>query len=347
MEANLSSDFFLNCSFLNESNLEDPNNSTTVDFLSSSLDTSTNYSEGVRLDPTDILEVNLSCLDEDIFDLNALNASYWIDEWKLDPNLDYTPLLQHPSAAMLHAFLNTIKCSQDYHNENTRSNVIASTSRALEDASKNKEFREMMFALFFDINQTCGDGATVDSIDIEIYRTACCDNLDDQALVNLLIGAKRLTLIDQLAKDKFEALDDAIDDKDETESVLYCRLKLSKSLNITLNTKEMLYPLNAYITDADLEEIHDKVLDQTSTLQQQASFLADHELWQKCIEAKNKDDIEHITNFFYTQLEHKQDNCTSSVELIECSEQIKAEREKAIKTLILNQTLKFLESTNQ
>lgn len=303
--------------------------------------------ESEELNFSDISLVDLSFLDEEKFDLSAITLNYVLKDWisEDDNEKNYIELEKHPSSESLGDFLVKLRNSADYLNRHTRPDVIANIRKTLKDACLNAEFREALFACICDIANTCQDGATYTHTDIEILRSVYCDDLTDKELSTLLIGAKRFSLIDVLAKQKYDALGD-VDGKDETETVLFCRIYLSKALNIPINVKKMQWEANAFISNEDLQEIGLEVLSASSTAEQQALILIEHPLWQRQIKMSHKEAIDQITKCGYERFNEIETLCEteemSGARYLELMNQIPIDRKNSINALIEAKTWEFL-----
>lgn len=234
----------------------------------------------------------------------------------------YRPLLEIENAQdrdNLAKFLRGIRGTkrrlpiEDFRQLSTLPNVILKIDRMLEGAAINDVFREKMLATVHEAIDGCHDRYTWGLNHIEILWHVHCDpeiQKSDVALAQMLIGSKRLNVLDEYAKSRANAIGQV----DPLELVLYEQLQLKNRLALPLSTMGMLYDgePKQHITQEMLEQDAESVLEQTSTVDQIVDCLADpeapgYEVWADRIKAKHPTLFEEIEESITIEMDEAAD----------------------------------------
>ncbi|HEX2579684.1 MAG TPA: NEL-type E3 ubiquitin ligase domain-containing protein [Rhabdochlamydiaceae bacterium] len=202
----------------------------------------------------------------------------------------YNSLLTHEEKGKLHEFLNRLKKTKDYEAEGaSRQKVIVDAVYMLQEAATQVKFREALFPILDDATSTCGDRVTLarNTIKMQICLSRA-DERSDAELAELVIGLKRMELLDGYAKERIDALNlgDAI------ETYLYYQVKLKDKLKLPIAADGMLYAEMSGITPAMLKEDAGKILNQTTSAQDVYNILINSTEWQKRMLKNHKAELD-------------------------------------------------------
>lgn len=178
----------------------------------------------------------------------------------------------HDCGAKLVEFLKRLKGTADYKEERTRGNVIVRVDQMLQDACGNKQFRDQMFTAIHSALTTCDDKVQYAFNDIEIYwKLFCGPPLSDVEFAKLLIGVRRLKLVNEFAKHQIATRGLG----DHVEVYLGYQLALRERLSLPLSMEGILYPDMSGATPDLLNTAENLVLFQTWYLEQVVDLLCE------------------------------------------------------------------------
>ena len=180
--------------------------------------------------------------------------------------------------------------TRDYQREGaSRQKVILDAVNMLQEAATQEKFREALFPILDDATSTCGDRVTLarNTIKMQMHLSRA-DDRNDGELAELVIGLKRVELLDGYAKERIEALNlgDAI------ETYLFYQVKLKDKLKLPVSADGMLYAEMSGITPAMLEEDAMKVLNRTTSSNDVHNILINSPEWQKRMLKNHKAELD-------------------------------------------------------
>lgn len=148
-------------------------------------------------------------------------------------------LLTHEQKEYLTFYLNELLNTQDYKaGGESRRKVILLTAQILQEAAVNPQFCDTLFPLLKEASYVCEDHLTFYSNKIEVQLALSrSDEKSDVALAQLLIGAKRVNMLEKIVdasctSPKFL----------EISIHLFYQSKLRTLLKLPLSADQMLYP---------------------------------------------------------------------------------------------------------
>ncbi|MBS3904342.1 MAG: leucine-rich repeat domain-containing protein, partial [Simkania sp.] len=214
-------------------------------------------------------------------------------------------------------FLRRLQGTQDYLRKGTRSRITLRVMQMLHGVVIKEAFREKLFSIIGEALTSCGDRVTIYWNMVEIYWQLYCQPKGNTKtkLAKILIGAKRLSLLDGISRQK--ALDNNLGD--EIEAMLYYQIKLGKNLEIPISTEGMNHESMAGVTQEDLEEAEAMVFSLTGSRKQIVEILAPSKKWLEIL---------HSIEFTIAKVWKEKIEETYKKEFLGISERIGTELEK-------------------
>jgi hypothetical protein len=207
----------------------------------------------------------------------------------------YAPLSQLSPDQRNHLthFLVRLRATEDFKHPTTSQGVILNAMRILQGACTSASFREVLFPILDDTLRTCGDGIaeTLDSISLQWQIYCGAENKNEEEIAHLLIGANRIDKLNFIAEEHIrnKGLGDPV------EILLYFKTQLKRDLHLPITTEGMLYPgMARAISNQDLTDAKERVLAQTSSLDQIVEILTFSSLWQESIKKQYPKEIAAI-----------------------------------------------------
>ncbi len=259
---------------------------------------------------------------------------------------DYTLLCAHQNKGQLQIFLQKLKTTQDYQNgESSRQHVILQTQRMLDRGANHTAFREKLFMILEDANTSCSDRVSLAFTNIEIQWRLSQGEMSDVELARLLIGLRRLDLLDIQARKRITDLRLG----DHIEIFLHYRVKLKDALRLPISTEGMSYPqMAASITPKILEEDCKAVLAQTTSEQDIVSILIQYDTWNERMKTVHSEQIKTIITTFEKKMTAIEvDTSLPEQKKIDQMKDLVPERETQVKALIADLTRAFVKEHHQ
>lgn len=144
----------------------------------------------------------------------------------------------------------------------------------------------------------------------------------------------RIDILDGIASEHIARMREAdLLGIDEIEIRLYYRVKLKQVLGLPATPDTMHYELFAQVTEADLRHAAQTIL-AAENPQALAASLAQRPFWQSYVRTRDRQRFEALAEPFYERLEALESDTVTSGQLVEASNQLKAELEHAEQALV-------------
>ncbi|TFY88043.1 hypothetical protein DYL61_25080 [Pseudomonas nabeulensis] len=163
------------------------------------------------------------------------------------------------------------------HNNTTRQALTDRVWRLLDAMGKSTELRNNVFLNTY-VAGTCGDGALLTFIDMEIeHKVHRAKNQPgsrqaDRELLALAKSLFYLRHVDRLAENHIERLRQSRIDPDDAEVKLYYRLKLRRDFDLPIQREEMLYSVEEWVAAADITQARNTLMEIGLTQAQQTAL---------------------------------------------------------------------------
>jgi Leucine-rich repeat (LRR) protein len=189
----------------------------------------------------------------------------------------YNQLLKHPEHGKLSLFLKQLQASKDYTDSKTsRIQLIRRVYNMLELAATSAPFCEILFPLLEDACSTCHDRPALVFNQIEMQmELLTTGEKDDNALVKLCIGLKRVELLRKCADKRITTLNLP----DPVEVFLFYETRLREELQLPVSTEKMIFENYASISPQVLREDAQQVLEKTCSPNDIYEILLEQGVW--------------------------------------------------------------------
>ncbi|MGY2292518.1 NEL-type E3 ubiquitin ligase domain-containing protein [Pseudomonas sp. SDO528_S397] len=150
--------------------------------------------------------------------------------------------------------------------------------RLLDAMGQSTQLRHNVFLNTY-VAGTCGDGALLTFIDMEIEhkvhqaRSQAGSHQADRELLALAEGLFYLREVDRLAGERIETLYEAGVETDDAEIKLYYRLKLRRAFNLPVQDESMLYSVEEWVSERDIAQAREALTELGRTTAAQNSLL--------------------------------------------------------------------------
>lgn len=182
-----------------------------------------------------------------------------------------------PHTLELKSWLNRIGEIPEFKSERNRQILAKKIVAILEEASVNPEFKEIFYEIIADASETCGDrvGLSILYLDIQqsLEKLDCSDMT--QLATFLSKGPWTLSLLEQCARKKVTTLMGI----EEIETYLAYPIYLKEELDIPILQEDMLYFRCSGVTEEDLQEAKNFVLEHRNNEEKQLEFLLSQKKW--------------------------------------------------------------------
>ncbi len=198
----------------------------------------------------------------------------------------------------LNRFLSRLKEMKDFRNSRTRPNTVLKIDRMIQGIAKNSEFRNEVFVLLQQANETCEDRITVAFNKIELAWHFHCAKLEPKEYAKVLLGKERLKQMEKIVDEISANPPPELGFIHEVEVMLYFQIKLNEDLGLSISTKDMVHPYNAaWITDAMLKDAKERILAKTGG-ERAIELLAHSQNWIACLEKSHSERIQGAKDRF-------------------------------------------------
>jgi hypothetical protein len=201
------------------------------------------------------------------------------------PNLD--TLLNSSEASNLETWLNRLHDVADFMKRDEKTSILAKKmTEYLELAEKNKEFRELFFAIIADATTSCGDRVALSILHIGIAKRLSEVNLRDLKELSQLLthGSWPISQLEKIAREKVEILKTTVRVFDEIEVYLGYPIKLQKILCLPIDITDMLFFSCSNISGQDLEDAYKEIVSNLTSKEKRCEYLARNDFWQKALQ---------------------------------------------------------------
>src|SRR5581483_7239190 len=276
-------------------------------------------------------------LPREMFDLSAFAE-----------NAFYQPLcdLRVTEQNNLKTFLMRLKKTQDFMQPSTCQTLVLNVAKMLHGACTSAPFREKLCFLLEDALSTCGDRVANAFNMICLQRELLCGNHPDlKTLASLLIGARRIDMIEGIARKIIQERELG----DQIETLLFFKVKLKGAFKdgipLPVATVGMLYPEMSGVEQEDLDTTLEIVLSKTSSEEQILEILLSSEEWQTKVVEENKDEFESIENEAFNKIEELcQDRTLASVEVQNQIDKVNEAKKEATIAKIRDLTMHWIQT---
>lgn len=177
----------------------------------------------------------------------------------------------------LKSWLNRISEVPEFSSEANKQILAKKVLGILEEASINPSFREVFYGIIMEASETCGDRVALSILHLDIqHRLENMDLSDMPKLASFLSnGVWTLDLLEKCARNKVETLEGV----DEIETYLAYPIYLKEALDIPIVQENMLYFRCSGVTEEDLQEAKNFVLEHRNNEEKQLEFLLSQKKW--------------------------------------------------------------------
>jgi hypothetical protein len=185
----------------------------------------------------------------------------------------------------------------------------------LEAASESQAIRESLFTTADD-RVTCGDGSSVEfmNLESELMGARALDMAGSEDVEGSLIatGKKlfRLTLVDAIAQRDVEARGSRF--TEQVEVILAYRTRLAARLELPIKSREMLFPQQANVSQAVIDEAYAQVLRDERNTAAEETFLVGCLFWEKHLRSRYPQELKALMT---PELDLIEDKSTALFEL--------------------------------
>ncbi|SDE79481.1 NEL-type E3 ubiquitin ligase domain-containing protein [Pseudomonas extremaustralis] len=198
--------------------------------------------------------------------------------------------------------------SAEYASQATRSGLAARLWDMLEATRESQEIRETLFSTADD-RVTCGDGSTVEFMNLEraligARALALAGEANAEgALVGTARKLFRLHLVDAIAQRDVEARGPGF--TEQVEVIMAYRIKLADRLELPIKTREMLFPHQANVSEAAIDEAYEHVIRDEQVAADETTFFVAQGFWQKHLRSRYAQELEALMAPARAQLTEK------------------------------------------
>ena len=206
--------------------------------------------------------------------------------------------LNDEQKGLLTSLFRNIQYTADYQSRTYRPKLLDRLNRMMTDGLQIEPFRNNLFPIIEVATTSCSDRTAIYLNLIEVQWILYCSGKThtDGELANILIGLRRMELLDEIAKITIEELRLC----DPIEAYLYYQIELKESLNLPFSTMGLNHGIivAGSITPALIQTAQDKILGLTSTADQKTSILCEYDLWKDRIKEESNVEREQILEEF-------------------------------------------------
>ena len=193
----------------------------------------------------------------------------------------------------LRIWLNRLCDVADYKSGgDVKKNLANNILTYLEMVNNDPSFKEVFYSIIDEAGRTCGDRAALSLMQLGMAHDLSRVGLQDpQSLSNFLIrGVFVLSLLEGVSREKVASLRFV----DEIEVYLGYPVMLKESLQIPINTDQMLYPRCSHITPQDLVAAEAFVLRHIHNEEMVHNFLITQDKWKELLLKMYPDEMNEI-----------------------------------------------------
>lgn len=192
----------------------------------------------------------------------------------------------------LKSWLNRIAEIPEFNSETNKQILAKKIIRILEEASINPSFKQVFYGIIVDASETCGDRVALSILHLDIqHRLENMDLSDMPKLASFLSnGVWTLDLLEKCARNKVETLAGV----DEIETYLAYPIYLKEALDIPIVQEDMLYFRCSGVSDEDLQEAKNFVLEHRDNKEKQLEFLLSQEKWIEALRINHPEKMQQI-----------------------------------------------------
>lgn len=162
----------------------------------------------------------------------------------------------------------------------------------VEEASISPSFRDVFYGIIEEASETCGDRIALSILHLDIQHGLA--NIDISDMPNLATflsnGVWTLDLLEKCARKKVETLPGV----DEIETYLAYPIHLKEALDIPIVQEGMLYFRCSGVTEQDLQEAKNFVLEHRNNKEKQLQFLLSQEKWMEALRINYPEKMEQM-----------------------------------------------------
>ncbi|WP_348747980.1 NEL-type E3 ubiquitin ligase domain-containing protein [Pseudomonas rhodesiae] len=213
-----------------------------------------------------------------------------------------------PDSAALFTVLADTTRSAEYASPVTRAALTQRVWDLLEAASQSQAIRESLFGIADD-RVTCGDGSTVEFMNLESELLALkaleqAGEADSEgSLISIARQLFRLTLVDAVAEQDVASRGPGF--TEQVEVILAYRIGLADRLGLPINTREMLFPQQANVSQQALDSAYRQVLRNESVIADESAFFVGREFWEKHLRSRYPQELQALMGPGIEMIEEK------------------------------------------
>lgn len=192
----------------------------------------------------------------------------------------------------LKSWLNRISEVPEFSSEANKQILAKKVLGILEEARVNPSFKEVFYGIIMDASETCGDRVALSVLHLDIqHRLENMDLSDMPKLASFLSnGVWTLDLLEKCARNKVETLEGV----DEIETYLAYPIYLKEALDIPIVQENMLYFRCSGLTEEDLQEAKNFVLEHRNNEEKQLEFLLSQKKWIEALRVNHPEEMKQI-----------------------------------------------------
>lgn len=192
----------------------------------------------------------------------------------------------------LKSWLNRISEVPEFSSETNKQILAKKILGILEEASINPLFKEAFYKIIAEASETCGDRVALSILHLDIQHGLENIDLSDMPnLANFLSkGVWTLALLEECAREKVKTLAGV----DEIEVYLAYPIRLKKTLDIPIVQGDMLYFRCSGVTEEDLQEAKNFVLEHRNDKEKCLQFLLSQEKWINALRINHPEEMQQI-----------------------------------------------------
>lgn len=199
-----------------------------------------------------------------------------------------------PESAAFFTVVADITRSAEYNSTVTRPALAQRVWDMLEAASESQAIRESLFTAADD-RVTCGDGSSVEFMNLESEllgaRALELAGAADAEGALISTGRKlfRLALVDAIAQRDVAARGPGF--TEQVEVILAYRIRLAVLLDLPVETRDMLFPLQADVSSADIDGAGVDVQREARNADKEADFLIGRMFWETHLRSRYPEEL--------------------------------------------------------